>query len=93
MQDFILKAAAVVTLVACLGGLWKGLERENARLGAVEMCDPGWNKVGRKAGIFYKIVHQDVLEYYLESEGGTQEEPSLQDLIKFCKQIGFNPEK
>ena len=95
MQDFILKAAAVALVAVCLGGLVKGLEKENARLGAVEMCDPGWNAHGRKSGVFYGVVHEDVLEYYrrgLEEEE-VEEEPTLEFLIRFCKQIGFNPEK
>jgi len=93
MQDLLLKAAAVAVLLACLGGFWMGLERENARLGAIEMCDPGWNSTGRKAGIFYKIQHKDVIEFYTHKpEGEGDEELTLAELIAFCKAIGFNPE-
>jgi len=92
MQDFILKAAAVALVAVCLGGLVKGLEKENARLGAVEMCDPGWNSTGRKAGIFYGVQHKDVLEFYTpKPEGEGDEVLTIEELINFCKEIGFNP--
>lgn len=92
MQDLMLKVAAAAVALACLGGLAAGLERENALLGATEMCDQGWNQYGPEAGIFHGIVHADVLEFY--SEGHKirgKKKPSLEELITFCKEIGFNP--
>ena len=91
MRDFLIKAAAVAVMVACLGGLWAGLERENARLGAENMCGQGWNPYGPESGIFHGIVHEDVLEFYAEGHKLRGKKPSLEELVKFCQQIGFNP--
>lgn len=92
MQDLMLKAAAVAVMAACLGGLFMGLERENARLGAIEMCDPGWNAKGGRAGVYYGIQHKDVIEFYTpKPEGEGDEELTLEELIAFCQSIGFDP--
>lgn len=86
MRELILKVIVVGFIAYSIACLFQGLKAVNAQLGAAEMCAPGDNNVGPRAGIFYGIQHKDVLEFY-----GSPEAKSLQELKSFCLDIGFNP--
>lgn len=93
MRNLLMKAAVAVTVMAAVAAfvavLYSGLEKQNALLGATEMCAQGETALGPESGIYHGVYYADVVEYY---RGRKPKGPiSLKELVKFCQQIGFNP--
>lgn len=93
MRNLLMKAAVAVTVMAAVAAfvavLYSGLERQNALLGATEMCAQGETALGPESGIYHGVYYADVVEYYRGGKPNGQ--VSLEELIEFCKAIGFNP--
>lgn len=84
MRKSLTAALAAIALALLGWGIKCGVEREITRQHLVRVCEPGENKDGRKAGLFYKGWTHRV--------PGLGRSASKAEKIKTCKAHGFNPE-